>query len=149
MTVYDSTLSFSLSFFFFFCLVKINSTNLKQLKLEDEVLCLQPIVAKVLLFVNGYVNGYVNFFNNRIRHRYFLNMVHWYGYGYFFDMMHWNRNWNGYLFDVMHRHVYLLHVMMMNRVYVIGHVNNVMFTEVTQLADKRGSICNAFLLKAK
>jgi len=75
----------------------------------------------------GYRN--VNLMYDRERYCHFFDMVYRYWDWYFFDMVHRNRNGNGDFFDMMYRHMYLFRVMMMDRMYVIGHVDHMMFTE--------------------
>jgi len=80
-----------------------------------------------------YVYGYVDFLDNRNGHMHFFDMMYGYRDRYFLDMVYWD--WQGHvnLFNVMHRHVDLLHVMVMDCMYVVRYMNNMVIAEIMQL----------------
>lgn len=81
----------------------------------------------------GYMNRYGDFFYYRVRYGNFLDVMHRYWNRYLLDMMYRNRNGNGYLLDVMYRYVHLLHMMMVNRVHFVRHMNHDVFTKANAI----------------
>lgn len=59
--------------------------------------------------------------DDRDRHVNFFDVVNRHRNWHLLHVMDRNRNWDSHLLDVVHGH--LLHVMMMDRVHVIRHVN--------------------------
>lgn len=109
-------------------------------KPKSEALPLPPL----LFFVNR--DGYRHLFDDRNRYVHLFDVMDWHWNGHLLHVM--DRNWNrdGHLLYVMHW--YLLHVMMMNRMHVIRHMDTdvLVRTEIIRLIFFQTSWLSSFLI---